>query len=117
MDYELAKKLKDAGFPQEIRGGTVLGDWEMSIDEDGKSIPCNVCYVPTLEELVEACGINLTGIIQPQNYTNPDNLWYAGLIDASQEGYPSIDKDSPFGESSDLIEAVANLWLALNKKD
>ena len=58
MNYELAKKLKDSGFPvrlvigaSEWDGDKVFFDGTMS--NDGQKIGF---LPPTLEELVEACG-------------------------------------------------------------
>lgn len=39
MNYELAKELKDAGFPQD----------KIKLPEGETTVPENVCYVPTLE--------------------------------------------------------------------
>jgi hypothetical protein len=59
MDCELTKQLKDAGFPQHGSGSflphedTVHGDVVNLLDaaiEDKWPI-----YIPTLEELIEAC--------------------------------------------------------------
>jgi len=46
MNYKLAKQLKDAGFPQPEEGILFGGfPWEK---EDS--------YIPTLSELIDACG-------------------------------------------------------------
>ena len=53
MDNELAKELKEAGFPQAIHynsGG--VADY-LETDANGKT---HIVSVPTLEELIEACG-------------------------------------------------------------
>lgn len=99
MNYELAKKLKDAGFPQD---GYPRGD--MVVDD----IVCEQCndrhhaYAPTLEELIEACGIefgSLTLLGEDAKYR-----WYAD----NREGVRY------YGATP--LEAVANLYLALNIK-
>ena len=103
MNYELAKRLKDAGFPQTksqygeyyITGspGTFLG-----------LIPRNddILTFPTLEELIEACGDNLMSI---DNIDSRVSMW------RSVTPFPH---KAFFGTSP--IEAVAGLWLAINKK-
>lgn len=51
MNYELAKKLKDAGFPQKERLYPTSND-----SEDGKFFCAgteNQCYRPTLSELID----------------------------------------------------------------
>ena len=88
MNYELAKQLKDAGFPQIGSGFTLYPN-------DG--IHKEVRF-PTLSELIEACGGNSKALIQQNNKT----MWeYA------------IDGQGAVGQTPE--EAVANLWLELNK--
>ena len=93
ISYELAKKLKDAGFPNYEE------DW---IDEVGF-----VLIHPTLSELIEACGEDF------------------GHLDRKEDGtfiaYPTSEKLKERkmwmlcrGEAE---EAIANLWLELNKKN
>jgi hypothetical protein len=50
MDYELAKSLMDAGFPQ-IGKGRLIGSLEKLVWRSSDRV-----YVPTLEELIDACG-------------------------------------------------------------
>lgn len=101
MNYELAKELKDAGFPQSegrplILPGNVLlsvvGDEHNNIEsvthEDG-------AYLPTLSELIESCG---------------DVVLYANV------NIPTLAYcDEKVGEGSTPEEAVARLWLSLKK--
>lgn len=83
MTYELAKQLRDSGWPVNPRNGAT--------------------YVPTLEELIEACGeikFTLSG-----GYGDD---WWA---------HKNENEESQIiGRGSTPVEAVANLWLALNKK-
>jgi len=105
MEYELAKKLKEAGFPN-IR----IGDYfehrvgSHSDDRGGESdypCYCNEDKFPTLSELIEACGKRFLWL--KKDYDNGE--WYA-------EGYAlGIVHLCKTPE-----EAVANLWLELNKK-
>lgn len=88
MNYDLAKKLKDAGFPQTADatdGDTVIDD----------------VYFPRLSELIEACGDKF-GSLQ----RNTDG-WYC--FNYSREIM------SHYGSTTE--ESVANLWLELNKQD
>ena len=100
ITYELAKSLKDAGFPQLSDGGYVYKDG--TIDKD--MISENYCYKPSLSELIEACGIKMNKLTQNE-MNNNSIVWTA----VNWEG-------SIMGEGSTPEEAVANLWLALNKK-
>src|SRR4051812_41726204 len=54
MNYELAKKLKDAGFPQEA-GSPILVCTGFSEENGFESKDVTIKY-PTLSELIEACG-------------------------------------------------------------
>lgn len=98
MKYELAKELKDAGFPQKATGN-VQGDAQGAarFDDD------NWAYAPTLEELIEACG---------------DGRMYAlSFIDDERGRWVAHDDHIILeGWGASPTEAVARLWLALNKK-
>lgn len=85
MNYELALKLKEAGFPY---------SW----------CPGNYSCVPSLEELIEACGGKMFRL---------NNAEYMGIGWTARnekiEGEKMLDFPTP-------TEAVANLWLEINKK-
>lgn len=112
MDYDLAKKLKDAGFPQKngqaFGGSLVESERGLEFEFDGSE----TVYTPTLEELIEACGDSFEVLEQRTNwsktfeYRHPRDLWAAGCSPKHQIWYGSTP-----------IEAVANLWLALHPKD
>ena len=77
--------MKEAGFPQEGYGSFAM---------EGERL-----YFPTLSELIEACGGGL------QNLTNFGDLWQTNC----KEGMTGITA----GITPE--EAVASLWLRLNK--
>jgi hypothetical protein len=59
MNYETAKKLKDAGFPfRRCEYAAPSGNWagECACCGTATSSPGPSQVVPTLEELIEACG-------------------------------------------------------------
>lgn len=98
ITYELAKELKDNGFPQENVGDYIHssnGQWEISCDCGalGES-----AYLPTLSELIESCGDGFYAL-------EKENYWRAFNWKRSIEFFSSTPE-----------EAVAKLWLALNKK-
>lgn len=115
MNYELARELKDSGFPQNTH---------FFFDEYGlvgckrdkyHGIPESVSLVvaaPTLSELIEACGEGFEYLNRVDN-TEPPYEWVAGTRDeyAREVGSISMYKN---GKSPD--DAVAKLWLALNPK-
>lgn len=102
MNYKLAKQLSEAGFPQAsyvgaqwyAHGGIIRQTKPMS------TVPDGYLYLPTLEEIIEACGddyFTLSGI-------GSDWLAVYGV------------KGVKYGEvrGKIRIEAIARLWLALN---
>lgn len=92
MDYELCKKLKDAGFPKEMQESQ-LTDGEVYF-----RLP------PTLSQLIEACGTPF--MLQ----THDGKIWQA------YHDTHTITIDE-VGDGSTPEEAVANLWLALQDKE
>lgn len=114
MDYELAKKLKDTGFPQtnwdNICCQHRYSRYPKTIDEEIahrlNSDECEVVVFPTLSELIEACGDGFEWLGQ----TNRGHFCAKGTIKDKTELFmhEHIGYDTP-------EEAVANLWLALNK--
>lgn len=99
MNYELAKQLKDVGFP--FKPGDNQIDPEAYIMDDGESY-----FYPTLSELIEACGDGI------------DRLWKVDLSydDGKSKWCATGTNDFLDGLVTTPEEAVANLWIALNKK-
>ncbi len=121
MNYELALKLKEAGFPQHERLGIGHGD----IFLNGE---VGLVYNPTLPELIEACGDKIKGL---QTHTKDGingrlgfQLPVLGVLKHTLlELYSykewiawssTVSVDEAFGSTPE--EAVAHLYLALNKK-
>lgn len=117
MKYELARELKEVGFPMSRNRmwrltyfnnehklvGAGQGN-NLIREEEFDFIP------PTLEELIEACG----------DYVVLHNLsegWMAGIGDKHSCGGGYIDSGlESESEGKTPTEAVARLWLSLNKK-
>ncbi len=97
ITYELAKQLKDAGFPQkEITPSHVREAMDYEQDE--------VVTFPTLSELVEACGDRFHELHHCNKGNDPKKWWaYSYNLAETGEGFTPE-------------EAVAKLWLELNKK-
>ena len=112
MTYELAIKLKEAGLGNETWPNVCVdysgcGDLSM-----GKMI-CG-WIEPTFEELVEACGEKLTALEQmtgeslEYDWVKEGGRWHA-------EYRPDmVEEECANGFTPQ--EAVAKLWLKLNKK-
>lgn len=100
MEYKLAKELKDAGFPQDSGNPQVhtalCGNFD---NPDPECRSENRGVAPTLEELIEACGDGFKAL--EKDSVAP---WYALGITVRGKGLTPT-------------EAVANLWLALNKHE
>ncbi len=106
MEYELAKKLKNAGFPQfmnmgEYHYGNTIGQidqncWRLQKVDDDTAMEW--VKIPTLSELIEACGEEFN------NMFHIEKKWRCC----------SFQDEDVMGNTPE--EAVANLWLELNKK-
>lgn len=102
ISYDLAKKLKDAGYP---------------IRNDVNHF-CPGCYcspsdiLPTLSELIEACGDRFSSL----GHFKEDNHWEAAtFFEGFKEGWQDrLGEGVATGSTPE--EAVANLWLKLNHK-
>lgn len=120
MTYEIARKLKDAKFPPYTSS---KGVWLCKYGDkcvwagkglNGKHKWMHICEgvgVPTLTELVEACGkINF---INPMDF----NFYLARKAgEWSASTYEGNVENLKRGNGSTPEIAVANLWLALNEK-
>lgn len=102
ISKELAKQLKDAGFPQRYH-------WKSPgvLDHYASEFPDDPIEIPTLSDLIEACGDNLHCLVHITH----------GGIDSDKKfwsaGYNAMAKDWCNGPTPE--EAVANLWLALRE--
>lgn len=112
ISYELAKKLNDAGFSQ-IGVDAMSNELDTFIEPDGKLCRrWNIVfgpayYIPTLPQLIEACGERFGSLEkEPWNYNT----------DKPIKGWYCLDKENLNGaQGSNPEEAAAKLWLALNK--
>ena len=126
MNYELAKQLKDAGFPlnkcnrkeEEIFLKTVM---ELTLDDYLKCgyfvVNSELYRIPNLEELIDACGDAFLGL--HKSYTNIDKFeWYANThthpCDCGKEECKGYNWEHETGKTP--TEAVAKLYLELNKE-
>lgn len=94
MTYELAKQLKDTGFPI-----TEKAD-RLSPERTYHTNNLEYAYHPTLEELISACGEQFWKLIKDDAYGN-----WAAIS-------PRNSQHVALGETPS--EAVSRLWLALN---
>lgn len=110
MTYELAQQLKDAGFKCEHRFDDktrsfclkcpFYEDYQPYVGPEREGM-AEMCY-PTLSELIEACGENFYALWRSKNEWRASHK--IGVLG---------DQDHEAGSTPE--EAVAKLWLALNK--
>lgn len=116
LDYNTCRRLKDAGFSQLTKEDFDYYSYKFIewFDDDEiyfSSMECNVkdasekniqdsIKIPTLSELIEACGNDFS------NLTNTGANWWEVNV-----GYPHSCCGGATPE-----EAVCNLWFLLNKK-
>ena len=101
MDYDLAESLMGAGFPQ-IGKGSLIGPMSKLVWRSGDRV-----YVPTLEELIEACE-------KKEGYEHfslehQQLGWFASIEAQDEQTYSG-------SHQATAEEAVARLWLALKKQ-
>ncbi len=124
MNYELAKELKDAGFPQMEHGDySVFMDWnlystipylQIAIYKDkGLEMGLDRVYLPTLSELIEACGKDVL-LCELNGKWNA--VRHAGVSQAIDFLGLKVFLTMLGGNGDTPEEAVARLWLAINKK-
>lgn len=99
MTYELAERLKHAGFPQGAgtytRNPKYKGKTLKDIDDN------TYAFTPSLSELIEACGDRFKMLVRHDSVSHQVGHWQA--IGDNQDRWNKTPE-----------EAVANLWLALN---
>jgi len=103
MTYELAKELKDAGFPQE----SDFSFYDFNVD-GGIGRPVHIgessggaflCSAPTLSELIDAC--------RPHTF----RIFVNGETGKSTVDFPLIGLEQVTWYA-DIDEAVARFWLS-----
>jgi len=117
MNSKQAKQLKDAGFPFRT---TFENGLQVAIPTTKKIIQYldtriylikfddEWFYIPTLSELIEACGKEFGGLTRGE----PDADWFAHNNTQSDD---EVEKISKYGKTPE--EAVAKLWLKLNEQN
>lgn len=102
MKYELAFKLKEAGFPHKC----VVNTGNDYCSQDFEFPQGNICF-PTLSELIEACGNGKGFTISRDIY----GIWRTEIEKETETEWGIV-----YSCGETVTESVANLWIALNKK-
>lgn len=105
MNYELAKALQNADFIQGGKGTRVAPPDKIVVRRD------DFAYVPTVEELVDACGLSLWTM--RQGPYRGEWGWWVGQ-DCVNSANP--DDWALFAFGTTLVQALARLWLMLHEK-
>jgi hypothetical protein len=107
MNYELAKELKAAGFPlKQIYAGAPVTAGQNTI-----SIGDIEYEIPTLPELIEACPKQMGAATFVLSSSKQGREWVACYFDFGTNRGAELNETGKTPE-----EAVARLWLALNKR-
>lgn len=118
MKYELAKELKDAGFPQETEKRYEKDSWTWGYKHEGWRIwSCEDRSqgeigpaAPTLPELIGACSESFRVLERFPLLGDTEKEWFAyGVLERTV-----TQTEVGMGGRTPEI-AVARLWLALNK--
>jgi hypothetical protein len=121
MNYELAKKLKDAGFPQKGRSqeayylnvghtiGMVDADLYNGVSEEFRD--AKLVYAPNLEDLIEATPQLLA--LHRVTESNRDRLRSVFLSEG--DSWAAESANFEWWSGSTALLALAKLWLALHK--
>lgn len=120
MNYALAKKLKDSGFPQNKSQWILYTIDSPSAEINNKDYFClrnadlgtlpvsEILAAPTLSELIEFCGDNIEYLRRVKHpKTGKLSYWHV-------ETY-HINESWEVGNGKTPEEAVSNLWLKLNE--
>lgn len=114
MNYKLAKKLKDAGFPQNSSDY-----YRRKYDSDRFTW----AVAPTLSELIEACGDKFEHLERVVWTSHEPIHWRAYPTEEAFENtegykkYPCVIDCCGYGSGDTPEEAVAELWLDLNEHE
>lgn len=104
ISHELLLALKNAGFPQEGHG--LNSDLLDMAGNSSVNVFRESVYDPTLSELIESCGneFELLSLeyIKDEGFNDSRFIWWANSKNHRMAG-------------TSIEEAVANLWLSLNK--
>lgn len=110
IDYKLAKQLKEAGFSQKGKGKFLIGRNNVELCKkciNGEMVKAgdDLYYIPTLSELIDACNSS------SYFYLNRE-IWQDNDADDMEW---TAECDGKEGAAISPKEAVAKLWLKLNK--
>jgi hypothetical protein len=106
INLALATELKAAGFPQNLDGNRQMNGEPMMFHAHGSRVHDHesCAYVPSLSELIEACG---------EDFASVGRLIVGGFFAVGWKGEEEIETDV----FSTPEQALSRLWLALHTKN
>ena len=115
MNHELLVSLKRAGWPQ------IRVDAEFVVNDDGNLATIELNQgkytIPTLSELIEACGDDFLGLTHTPFHPTPSIPADSMPMEWMSLGGKNMGTHFSYQQSGHSPEeAVARLWLALSKK-
>lgn len=123
MNYELIESLKDAGFPLQSASLEDSKDSKRKSqifyygkDEIGRQ---GSCLFPTLSELIEACGEDFMMVSPTTNFTKSEETEVGNILVPHHKDKwmaVTLKEVGIDAQGKTPEEAVAKLWLKLNKK-
>ena len=115
MTYELAKRLFKAGFPFKSPYVWLIDDGDktelVSVMKSTK-YSRSLTPLPTLSELIGACGDRFLSLARPHDDHNQTAYWEANGMGGE---FPQIRHENVSTKGDTPEEAVANLWLKLHE--
>lgn len=116
ISYELALKLKEAGWTQENPEYVFDGqELEQSTLHEEVCENVSVFAAPLLEELIAACGEELQTLGRRESIDGT-KYWAASKYELGSLDWEDIAPYEELKKGNSPEEAVANLWLKLNEK-
>jgi hypothetical protein len=107
ISSQLAKRLKEAGYPQEMYEGRKMLVFEEGKDpEDPKA---EYVYFPTLPEMIAACGEDFYDLVRIKDEKGVAWCAQSARPYTGVKGYGSIAVASP-------EEALAELYIAIHSR-
>jgi len=126
MNYELARELKENGLPQNTEKSYCLTKRGVVINKTPSKkqaqqmdlVGVDVYAKPTLERLIAACGNDILGLNRTHDDSGEPNGWVADThthaCDCGKDNCFDFNWEHESGATP--TEAVARLWLVINKK-
>ena len=107
IDYKLAKRLKDVGFPQHVVGQNLFYNKQGRAESVGDAeCPKDCILIPTLSGLIDACGDEFMELRKMEIRLRDGCNWYARTF--VNRGDINVIGRNPLETMSELFIALKN---------